>query len=167
MNKLIQNKKIVIIFGVLILLILAIIFPIYLLQNKQQQPNQVLIFRGPTPSSPTSQPQRFEITSITPPENINKTFFPIQQLEITFNLPVSASSIQYQIQPIVETFIFSKLGSDRIIILSPKIAWNIGLNTITISQSSTSNNGELLGKNYIYKIKAEYPETAPPYSPGL
>ena len=145
-------KKILILLGIFICIILAILVfwnkPERDLENKNHFPQTT-----PTPTGKFY----LKTESILPMQDASNPYLPIQFITLTFNFPVSPYHFYYKVDPFVEAV--AKNGdSPNIIILSPKEKWQEGITSITILQNTMSTNGVYLEKPVVYKIKTAFPK---------
>lgn len=155
------------ILGVILLLALFIV-SIWQTRNTKNLPSptpEPVIISTTTPSPTLAS--FLQIISIKPAQNLDKVFAPIQQIEIEFNIPIDPASLNYKIDPPTQTNIKFKGSSDKIMVLSPDLMWTRGITTITILKGVATGNNIKMPSDYIYKLNTDFPQVAPPDSPGL
>lgn len=172
-NEFVGSRKILfLMIGILILIIILLILGRQIRKSPQHLPN------APTPTPQTYQPQptthvsptqikELEVISVDPPQDTTKVQILIRRVDFTFNQPISPNQFRYKVDPPTETIVRTTEGVDRLIMISPKVHWSIGITTITILPTTKAISGALLKTPYVYKIKTDFPETAPDNAPGL
>ncbi|MBU1031998.1 hypothetical protein KKE03_03725 [Patescibacteria group bacterium] len=156
-----MNKR-TIIFGLItaILFLIVLLSALYFKPSKQEEttPPPIPIFNPTTTPSTYQPPQpgQLSITNINPPENTAIKYYPNDQVTITFGEEVEPEDFFYTVSPDVKTATKIKIGAT--LSLYPDVAWIEGITTITILGETKSINGNLLGKNIIYKLNTGIPD---------
>lgn len=152
-----RKQKLFIIISI-VLVILLIVFVIVKISPPQAQkiPVDRII---PSVTAPLIQP--LQILSVNPPENTQNVYFPITQIEFTFNQVVHPTDFIYEITPKTKVEVFEKKGFPTIITISPEVDWPPGITTITITSSAQSLSGRKLNQSFRYRINTDYPKNPP------
>lgn len=171
-----MSKLIIIIVLSLAILVLGsvLLVPMFFSKKAPQQPRPVVQasfspapFRPPlSPASTPVETKTLALTSISPTEDINQTFLPIKQVFFTFNEAMNPATFKAEASPSAEITISLDSNDPKTVIVSPKQKWQPGITAITIQQTTTSSNGNILDKPIVYKINTKFPDNPPPDIPG-
>lgn len=154
-----RNKVIILTTLTIILLIIAAIIAASI---TRKTPDTNIDVNKPSTTNtiiPTTRPtvpvnKKLILLNIYPPEDESIEQLPIKQIEFEFNKPINKDRFSYRVSPEVQTFISIEGTS---VIVSPRIAWELGTTTITINPDTTSTDGSLLNETIIYTLNVALP----------
>lgn len=142
-----MNKKVFLIFGVVIFLFIIILLALTLGRGNSSDNTESITNT------------KLQIVEALPAPQENQVFLPVQQFTFHFNEPIDLSGFSYTVIPKTETTIAVDQETN-IVTVSPKTAWQTGETVITINSKTKGSNGTALGKKYQYRFTAQFP--APP-----
>lgn len=140
-----RKKKILIILGVVILVILGVFFFL----KRVRQPS-------PSPEIPKGS---LKLLQTLPPEGKSQSLFTSTAILFTFDAPLVLSTADISIDPGIEIITETTRNNSATLAIRPVDEWKEGVPyTITIKKGLLSVNNKELKENIIYKIEFEYPE---------
>lgn len=116
-------------------------------------------FASPTPiaTSPSIPTKGLVLVSILPVENITRKTFPIQQIVLTFNKPVSPQAVVYSVDPKVTLTIDTNPNDPNSIVITPDPVWAIGITTFILQPNTKAVDGTQLNQTVRYQLNAQFP----------
>lgn len=159
-----MSKKIftLLLLSLFVAIVIFVVFFLFFSKRggEQKQPEQIKAPATTTISPSQTKPQAFRIVRIIPEQDLTREYFPITQVSVIFNMPVSPGGVFYTVDPFVKTS--TRINQDlNTIIISVDHWWNEGndgITTITILQNTVSTSGVYLKNPVVYKIKTAFPK---------